>query len=75
MPHGPYTREQITAAGRPATCEPLSPGADRYRYDGINFWHTQAEHSFLAIASEAPPQGWWHKETCTCPLCRGETTQ
>ncbi len=75
MRHGPYSREQITAAGRPATCEPLSPGEDHYRYDGINFWRMHGEHSLLASAGDAPASGWWHRDSCNCPLCRGETTE
>jgi len=71
--NGPYTRTQIIVAGRPAACE-FCDGAVPYHYDGINFWLTLGERSFLEDATKAPAGGWRHWQTCNCPLCCGPAT-
>jgi len=41
-------------------------------FDGIEFWVSVDQRPLrVALKSEIPWSGWWHKDSCNCRLCRG----
>ena len=54
-------------AWRPASSEYSTP----HLYDGINFWLAPPQSErVLAGGTKLPSDGWHHRATCNCELCR-----
>lgn len=64
---GQFTRDQVLAAERPAWAQ--SDGS-AYYYDGIYIWVADDHREHIVPSKNAPEQGWRHRPTCSCELCR-----
>jgi hypothetical protein len=70
--HGPYCREDVLFAGRPASYKNLIGSA--YYFDGVDFWFFSSHGPSAVDVTGAPTVGWWHFPACGCRLCRGPRT-
>ena len=74
--HGGYTLRQVLEAERWAWAGEVVGQRAEFFYDGIEFWRRgRSGGPRPAARLETPAEGWWHKPSCRCPLCREQSAR
>jgi hypothetical protein len=70
-PGRPFTREQVTAAQRPAWAGGGEAGSTIYYFDGHDFFCRPLSGGQGPVSVRGAPEvGWRHRQGCRCLLCR-----
>ena len=70
QPSGPYSRDEVIGAGRPAASYVAGTENAVWHYDGETFWIILDHRCAVCGAEVAPRDGWWHADGCACELCQ-----
>jgi hypothetical protein len=66
-----YSLAEVLQTERVAWASSTGAVAPDYYFDGVNFFRLDPEgRQWMVRLDEAPANGWWHKATCNCSLCR-----